>query len=246
MGPPYWAPRPPVPLPSDPRGHPSLLVLFFAAMIFFCATRGPSSALSAPSRSPAARLLCAARPPLALWGVVRVFCFLSPCFFPRGSLLPACTHNNTASPSVSVPFGAHVQSHRHPVARPLAVPGHARWAPLPRVPVIYAFDEVNLLCLLSTLPSPLSPARPLSVVLLLRVLAAGRPRAMVVSRALSRASGPLPCLPTCRPTWAASPDTPFGGTPPSSSPAGRRSISSLMVGRGGRYGSMPVIGMAFL
>ena len=39
---------------------------------------------------------------------------------------------------------------------------------------------------------------------------------------------------------------PFGGTPPSSSPAGRPSISSLMVGRGGRYGSMGVICMVFL
>ena len=49
---------------------------------------------------------------------------------------PACTHNNTASTSVSFPFGALVQSHCHPVARPLVVPGHARWAPLPRDPAI--------------------------------------------------------------------------------------------------------------
>ena len=66
---------------------------------------------------------------------------------------------------------------------------------------------------LSTLPSPLSSARPLSVVPLLRVLAAGRLRAKAVSRAPSSASGPLPCLLTCRPTWAASPDTPSGGLP---------------------------------
>ena len=62
--------------------------------------------------------------------------FLSPCLLARGSLLPACTHNNTAQSSVSAPIGAHVRSHRLPVARPLAVLGHARWAPLPRVPVI--------------------------------------------------------------------------------------------------------------
>ena len=145
------------------------------------------------------------RPLVVLWGVVCFFFSFSPCFFPRGSPLPACEHKNTASPSVSVPFGAHVLSHRHPVARPLLVPGHARWALLPR--------DVFLLFLLSTLSSPLSPARPLSVVLLLRVLAPGRPRAMVVSRALSQASGLPPCLLTCRPTWAAPPDTPSGGLP---------------------------------
>ena len=44
----------------------------------------------------------------------------------------------------------------------------------------------------------------------------------------------------------ASPDTPSGGTPPSSSPAGRPSISPLMVRRGGRYGSLRVKGMVFL
>ena len=65
--------------------------------------------------------------------------FSSPCFLPRGSLLPACTHNKTASPSVSVQFGAHVQSQRHPVARLLAVPGHARWSPLP----LSSFSPLN-------------------------------------------------------------------------------------------------------
>ena len=77
------------------------------------------------------RVALATRPFLSrllvvLRGVVRVFFFFLPRFFPRGSLLPACTHNKTASPSVSVPLGALVQSHRYPVARPLAVPGHAR------------------------------------------------------------------------------------------------------------------------
>ena len=96
----------------------------------------PSHAVLVP---PGCRVALATRPFMSrllvvLRGVVRIFFFFLPCFFPRGSLLPACTHNNTASPSVSVPFGALVQSHRHPVARPLAVPGHARWAPLPRDP----------------------------------------------------------------------------------------------------------------
>ena len=46
-------------------------------------------------------------------------------FFRVVSFLPACTHNNTAPPTVSVLFGALVRSPRHPVALPLAVPGHA-------------------------------------------------------------------------------------------------------------------------
>ena len=75
------------------------------------------------------------------------------------------------------------------------------------------FDEANLLSPLSTLPSPLSPACPRTVFLLHRVLSAGRPRAMAISDSLSRASGPLPCPPTCRLTWAASPVTPSGGLP---------------------------------
>ena len=161
---------------------------------------GPSRG---PSHSPFSVLS-----PCGAAGCCSRFClfFFPPCFFPHGSLVPACTHNNTALPSVSVPFSALVQ--------PLAVPGHASWAPLPRDPAFYpALLYVYLLSLLSTLPCPLSPACPLGVVLLLRVLAAGRPRAMVVSRAPSRASGLLPCLPTCRPTWAASPDTRSGGLP---------------------------------
>ena len=76
------------------------------------------------------RVALATRPFLSrllvvLRGVVRVCFLFFSCFFPLGSLLPACTHNNNASPSVSVLFGAHVQSLRHPVALPLAVPGHA-------------------------------------------------------------------------------------------------------------------------
>ena len=70
--------------------------------------------------------------------------------------------------------------------------------------------------LFSSLPSPsppLSLARPLTVALLLRVLSAGLPRARTVSRALPHASGPPPCPLSCRPTWAASPDTPSGGFP---------------------------------
>ena len=124
--------RPPATLWRGPTGSSSMRGPFCA----------PSTGRSPPAHAPLSCAAChavlvpwgrrvalATRPFLSrllvvLRGVVRVF-FL-PRFFPRGSLLPACTHNNTASPSVSVLFGALVQSHRHPVARPLAVPGHAR------------------------------------------------------------------------------------------------------------------------
>ena len=128
----------------------------------FCA---PSRGLSPPAPAPHScaashavlvpwgrRLALATRPllsrlPVVLRGVVRVF--FSPRLFPRGSLLPPCTHNNTASPSDSVPFGALVQSRRHPVARPLAVPGHARGPSLLARVVVHVFS-----------PSPLYPPLP--------------------------------------------------------------------------------------
>ena len=210
----FLAPGPPVTLAFPPRGHPSLLVLLFLAMIFFL--RHPRSLVCTFCSVPSPRFPLASCCMPSCGDAGFCWCllfFFSPCFLPRGSFLPACTHINTAEPSVWAQIGAHVQSHRLPLARPLAVPGPARGAPLPRVPDIYAFYEVFLLSLLSTVPSPLLTARSLTVVLLLRVLAAGRPRAMLVSRALSRALGPPPCLPTCRPTWATSADTPSGGLP---------------------------------
>ena len=105
------------------------------------------------------------------------------------------------------------QSHHHPVARPLAVPGHARWAPLPCDPVIYAYVEVNLLSLLSTLPFPLSPARPLSVVLLLRVLAAVVPAPWLF---LVRSHAPQGFRPVFGPVGRPGrpPQTPLQGDPP--------------------------------
>ena len=135
------------------------------------------------------------------------FFFLFFVFFLLGSLLPACTHNITASPSR---FCSSLTSSPSAILwccpwRSPAMPGNPAIQPA----LLYKF----LLSPLSTLPFPLSSARPLSVVPLLRVLAAGRLRAKAVSRAPSRASGPAPCLLTCRPTWAASPDTPSGGLP---------------------------------
>ena len=136
-------------------------------------------------------------------------------------------HQHCTGNLVTAPLSALLLSHRPLGAWPLAVPGHARWAPLPRV---------SLLSPLSLLPSLLSPVRPVTVVLLLRVLSAGRPRTMAVSRALSHASGPPPRLLTCRPTWAAAQDSPSGGLPrrppppasPPSAPQWLGKLSKLM------------------
>ena len=77
----WWVPLPgpraPLSLAFPPRSHPSLLVLFFAAMILFLFFFHPRS-LVFPFCSvlfPVARSLCAARPPLVLWGVVCGFSF---------------------------------------------------------------------------------------------------------------------------------------------------------------------------
>ena len=87
-----WPPRPPLPVPFPHLvTHRCCFCLFVSR-----ATCGPSSA-----RSPAACSLCTPRPPASLRGFFRVFgvfCAPSPplCFLPCGSLLPACTHNNSA------------------------------------------------------------------------------------------------------------------------------------------------------
>ena len=63
---------------------------------------------------------------------------------------------------------------------------------------------------------------------------------------MKRGGGLHPARPDCWPPTKRPRAAACGGTPPSSSPAGRPSISSLMVRRGGRYGSMRVIGMVLL
>ena len=105
--------------PSTGRSPPAPAPLCCAVSLAVLVTWGRRVALA--TRPFLSRLI------VVLRGVVRVcfLFFLFSCFFPLGSLLPACTHNNTAPPSVSVLFGAHIQSLRHPVALPLAVPGHA-------------------------------------------------------------------------------------------------------------------------
>ena len=55
---------------------------------------------------------------------------------------------------------------------------------------------------------------------------------MVVFRALSRASGRPPCLPTCWLTWAASPETPLGRLP--HPPPRRPPLHQFPDGRAGR------------
>ena len=87
-----WPPCPPLPVP-----FPHLVTRRW----FFFLARHPRSLVCqvAPSSSPAARSLCASRPPVALRSFGRVF-FLAPpsppCILPCGSLLPACTYINSA------------------------------------------------------------------------------------------------------------------------------------------------------
>ena len=182
------------------------------------ATRGPSSAPFAPTRSPAACWLCAVRPPAVHCGF-DFFSFpfrllppalslcascvvVSLCF----TLLPACTHVSTA-----LVIGSRLPSVF--VSGPLALAGPPSWRS-PAKPG--GRPSLASLCSLPSLLSPARPhrlslVRPLTAAVLLRVLSAALPQARAVSRALSRASLPPPCPPSCRRNWAASPGTPFGG-----------------------------------
>ena len=163
------------------------------------------------------RVALATRPFLSrllvvLRGVVRVcFLFFLPCFLFSFRVVPSSLHAR------GTPLHRHLSRFCSVLSSsPFAILWRCFWqsSAMPGDPAFQpALMYMYLLSLLSTLPFPLSPACPLSVVLLLRVLAAGRLRAMVVSRAPSSASGPPPCLPTRRPTWAASPNTPPGGLP---------------------------------
>ena len=103
-----WSPRPPllVPFPHLVTRRCCFCLCFFA--------RQPRSLVCpfAPPCSPAARSLCASRPPVSLRGFFRFFYLPPPpppCLLPCGSLLPACTHNNSAqaichcSPGCSCP-----------------------------------------------------------------------------------------------------------------------------------------------
>ena len=121
----------------SPTRSPFAVVFLLCCFLFVFFSRNPRSLFCpfALPRSPAARSLCASHPPEALWGFVRVF------FFHRASCLavPSSLYARTTTlhrSSVTAHFGALFLSHRPPVAWPLAVAGHARWAPLPRVRLI--------------------------------------------------------------------------------------------------------------
>ena len=200
------------PRPRFPR-YPCLFPTWSPAVFFSRATRGPSSArllLPVPPL-PAGSVLYALRWCFVVWivffGLPPPFPAVHPALWYPPPRMHA--HQHCTGHQVSAPLRARLLSHRPPGAWPLAVPGHARWAPLPRV---------TLLSSLSSLPSHLSLARPLTIALLLHLLSAGLCRARAVARALSRASWPPPCPPSCRPTWAASPGTPSGGLPRRSPP----------------------------
>ena len=91
-------PRAPRYLFLSPTRSPVAVVFVLCCFLFVFFSRNPRSLFCpfALPRSPAARSLCASRPPEALCGFVRVFVFFSPCILPCGAFLPACTHNNTA------------------------------------------------------------------------------------------------------------------------------------------------------
>ena len=204
----FWA-LPPDPALASPGtraySRPGHLLLFFFPVLSR-ATRGPSSAPFAPGL-PARSVLYALRRCFVV--LIVFFSGLPPppfplCILPCGSLLPACTHVSTA-----LVIGSRLPSVFVPVPSPswgVALGG-------PRPCQVGALPRVTLLSSLSSLPSHMSLTRPLTVALLLRVLSAGLPSARAVSRALSRASWPLPGPPSCRPTWAASPGTPSGVFP---------------------------------
>ena len=100
---------------------------------------------------------------------------------------------------------------------------------------------------LSSLPSP--PLCPLPALLVLFSCSVCSP--LVVPAPwlyLARPHAPLGFCPVFRPVGRLGrpPQTPLRGDSPVVLSRGRPSISSLMVGRGGRYGSMLVIGMVLL
>ena len=179
-----------LPGPRAPR-YPCLFPTSSPAVVVFVlfsrATYGLSSArlLRPIPPQPVRSVLHALR-----WrcGVLFLFVFFFCPPLPRLAsclVVPSCLHACTSTlhrPSVTAPLGALLLSLRLPGPWPLAVPNHARWAPLPLISLTSPF---------STLSCLLSPARPLTVVLLLGVLSAGPLRAMAVSRAPSRASGPF-------------------------------------------------------
>ena len=216
-------------------------------LFFFC--RAPPAAPLlrpfAPSRSPAACSLCALRPQAVLCGFDFFLVCPPPfplCILPCGTLLPACTHVGTALvirsrlPSVLV-------------SCPIALLGRGPWRSL-AMP-----GGRPSLASLSSLPSRLSPpllpprsvSRPPSYCCSAAPCALrwSSPRQGCISRALTRLSASA-LSSVLQADLGGLPRYPFGGTPPSSALAGLPPISSLMVGRGGRYGSMRVIGMAFL
>ena len=221
---------------------PHLLTCDFVFCLFLRPTRGPSSSQFTLSRSPPPTRSVLFALQLCLW----FFCLPPPpsgsasCFVVPPSLdartsalhwssghgSPLCS-SPVPSSSWGVSLGGRqpCQVGAHP-SRPSPLFTH--WSPL------------------RCSPPPMSLTRPLTAALLLRVLSDGLPRARPVSRALSRDCRLLPCPLSCRRTWAASSDTPFRGNPLLSAPAGIPPISSLTVGRGGRYSSMRVIGMAVL
>ena len=166
------------PRPTFPRYPCPFLTWSPAFSSFFSrANRGPSSAPFAPTRSPAACSLCAFRLPAVLCGFV-FFSFFglppplpavhSALWFPAlasfvGLLFfypPPCMHarQHCTDHRLTAPLSVPLRSHRPRVACPLAVPGHARWAPLLRV---------TLLSSLSSLPSPPCPVTRFSPSLLL-------------------------------------------------------------------------------
>ena len=214
--------------------YPCLFPTWSPAFFFPRSTRGPSSAPFAPTRSPVPSSLCAVRPQAVPCGFVLRFFFVvcpplfslcvsclvdsCPCRVALFSFVffypPPCmdARQHCTGNRVTAPLGVRLRS-PHPLgACPWAVPGQARWAPVPRV---------TLLSFLSSLSSPprhLPLARPLTAALLLCVLSVALLHARAVSGALSRASLPPPCSRSCRPTLAASPGTSLGGFPCRSPP----------------------------
>ena len=246
VGPSSCPPRPALPVPfpnlvTRRCWYCSLFVFFFG--FFFCADRGPSSVLL-PRLVPPPPARFVPQALLRRCGVLFVFFLfffvLSAVWFPPPCMHAQqhCTGHLSRLPSVLL---------SSPIALLWRGPGRSLAMPGGRSSLgshsFKPFDEVNFL----TPPSPSLCVLP--ALLLLFSCSVCSP--LVVPAPwlyLARSHAPQGLCPVLRPVGRLGrpPQIPLLGTPPSSSSAGRPSISSLMVGRGGRCGSMRVIGMAFL
>ena len=213
-----------------------------AILLFFLrATPVPPAAPHAPFRSPAAYSLCAVCPP----AVLVVFSSCPPPPFP--AVLPALWY-----PPPCMHARQHCTGHRVtvPLCSPVPLPswGVPLGGPRPCQVDAPPSRPSPLFPLFSPLPSPPLPCLFPALLLLLSCSVCSLLVFPTPGLYLAPSHAPSGLRPVLRPVGRLGrpPEIPLQGDSPVVRPAGLPSISSLMVGRGGRYGSMRVIGMAVL